>query len=177
MLALLRSVQMTSIFITFSTDCMPKAGTWMGYRPQQGKEIVSTSIYCERNGRSSLHIAVTQLHTQPGVIEQLIEDTREAVAAVLKSDNKNDTPTVTWRRSLVHWQSDSPMHCRPSSTVPARRFRTSHWSATWLNCTSAPATTHTSLRQRWSVKTKKRTGMIALLVLFPILIKRTRVFF
>ncbi len=42
----------------------------------------------------SLHIAVTQLHTQPGVVDRLLEDTRECVAKILESDDKNDTPTV-----------------------------------------------------------------------------------
>jgi len=41
-----------------------------------------------------LHIAVTQLHTQPDVVEKLIEDTRKCVSEILKSDNKNDTPTA-----------------------------------------------------------------------------------
>lgn len=43
---------------------------------------------------SSLHIAVTQVHTQPGFVEKLLDDTRECVADILRSDNKNDTPTV-----------------------------------------------------------------------------------
>ncbi len=42
----------------------------------------------------SIHVAVTQLHTQPGVVEKLLEDTRQCVSEILKSNNKNDTPTV-----------------------------------------------------------------------------------
>ncbi|CAF1562285.1 unnamed protein product [Rotaria magnacalcarata] len=43
---------------------------------------------------AGLHIALTQLHTLPGVIEKLIEETRECVAEVMKRDNTNDTPTA-----------------------------------------------------------------------------------
>jgi len=43
---------------------------------------------------AGLHIAVTQLHTQPGVVEKLLEDTQQCVSEILKSDNKNDTPTA-----------------------------------------------------------------------------------
>ncbi|UJR36609.1 hypothetical protein I4U23_029329 [Adineta vaga] len=41
-----------------------------------------------------LHIAVTQIHTQPGFVKKLLDDTRECVAEILRSDNKNDTPTA-----------------------------------------------------------------------------------
>lgn len=43
---------------------------------------------------AGLHIAVTQLHTQAGVVERLLQDTRECVDEIMKSDNKNDTPTA-----------------------------------------------------------------------------------
>ncbi|CAF3535396.1 unnamed protein product [Rotaria sordida] len=41
-----------------------------------------------------LHIAVTQLHTQPGVVEKLLKDTRQSVAEILKTKNMSDTPTA-----------------------------------------------------------------------------------
>jgi len=51
-------------------------------------------FYRNSNFDFSLHIAVTQLHTQPGVVKKLLDDTRECVMEILKSDDKNDTPTV-----------------------------------------------------------------------------------
>jgi len=41
-----------------------------------------------------LHIAVTQIHTQPGLVDKLIKDTKECVADILKSDRKDDTKTA-----------------------------------------------------------------------------------
>lgn len=41
-----------------------------------------------------IHIAVTQLHTQEGVVERLLDDTRQCVADILASGDKNDTPTA-----------------------------------------------------------------------------------
>ncbi|CAF1269847.1 unnamed protein product [Adineta steineri] len=43
---------------------------------------------------AGIHIAITQLHTQAGVADRLLQDTRDCVAEILKSDNKNDTPTA-----------------------------------------------------------------------------------
>ena len=43
---------------------------------------------------SSLHIAVTQIHTQPGLVEKLMKDTKQCVADILKSDRKDETKTV-----------------------------------------------------------------------------------
>ncbi|CAF2625081.1 unnamed protein product [Rotaria sp. Silwood2] len=42
-----------------------------------------------------IHIAVTQVHTQPGIVEKLLEDTQQCVDEILKSDNKTDTVTVS----------------------------------------------------------------------------------
>ena len=68
----------------------------MGYKIHLGSSIeysvknsFETHRFCSR-----LHIAVTQVHTQPGFVEKLLDDTRECVADILRSDNKNDTPTV-----------------------------------------------------------------------------------
>jgi len=44
-----------------------------------------------------VHIAVTQVHTQPGVIDRLMEDTKECVAEILQSDTKVDTATVRYK--------------------------------------------------------------------------------
>ncbi|CAF1661473.1 unnamed protein product [Adineta ricciae] len=41
-----------------------------------------------------VHIAVTQIHTQEGVVEQLLEDTRQCVTEILQSNNKKDTVTA-----------------------------------------------------------------------------------
>jgi hypothetical protein len=41
-----------------------------------------------------MHIAVTQIHTQPGIVDKLLEDTRQCVDEILKSDQKKDTVTV-----------------------------------------------------------------------------------
>ncbi|CAF0916017.1 unnamed protein product [Rotaria sp. Silwood1] len=41
-----------------------------------------------------LHIAVTQLHTQPGVADKLLEDTRQCVVEILTKEDMNDTPTA-----------------------------------------------------------------------------------
>lgn len=43
---------------------------------------------------SSIHIAVTQVHSQPGVVDKLLQDTRECVEEILKSDQKQETITV-----------------------------------------------------------------------------------
>jgi hypothetical protein len=43
---------------------------------------------------SRLQIAITQLHAQPGVIDRLLEDTRQCVDEIIRSGSKNDTPTV-----------------------------------------------------------------------------------
>lgn len=37
---------------------------------------------------------MTQVHTQPGIVARLLEDTRQCVEEILQSDNKNDTVTV-----------------------------------------------------------------------------------
>jgi sphinganine-1-phosphate aldolase len=66
----------------------------MVYKIHPGREIIVLSENELSNFDFSLHIAVTQLHTQPGVVEKLLEDTRDCVSEILKSDNKNDTPTV-----------------------------------------------------------------------------------
>lgn len=42
-----------------------------------------------------MHIAVTQVHTQPGVVDKLLEDTRQCVAEILSSENTKDTVTVS----------------------------------------------------------------------------------
>jgi hypothetical protein len=42
-----------------------------------------------------MHIAVTQIHTQPGIVDKLLEDTRQCVDEILKSDQKKDTVTVS----------------------------------------------------------------------------------
>jgi len=41
-----------------------------------------------------MHIAVTQLHSQPGVVDRLLSDTRQCVEEILKADKKHDTPTA-----------------------------------------------------------------------------------
>ncbi|CAF1245672.1 unnamed protein product [Adineta steineri] len=43
---------------------------------------------------SGMHIAVTQIHTQPGVVDKLLEDTRQCVREILTSDVKKDTATA-----------------------------------------------------------------------------------
>ncbi|CAF4265263.1 unnamed protein product, partial [Adineta steineri] len=43
---------------------------------------------------SGMHIAVTQIHTQPGVVDKLLEDTRQCVRDILTSDVKKDTATA-----------------------------------------------------------------------------------
>jgi hypothetical protein len=35
-----------------------------------------------------MHIAVTQIHTQPGIVDKLLEDTRQCVDEILESDEK-----------------------------------------------------------------------------------------
>lgn len=51
---------------------------------------------------SRLHIAVTQVHTQPGVVDRLLKDTRECVEEILRSDNRTDTATVSTRPSAAN---------------------------------------------------------------------------
>ncbi|CAF5022183.1 unnamed protein product, partial [Rotaria magnacalcarata] len=41
-----------------------------------------------------IHIAVTQIHTQPGIVDKLLEDTRQCVEEILKSNTKKDTVTA-----------------------------------------------------------------------------------
>ncbi|CAF0812803.1 unnamed protein product [Didymodactylos carnosus] len=45
---------------------------------------------------AAIHIAVTQLHTLPNVIEKLISDTKESVNKILSENMKNDTPTIVF---------------------------------------------------------------------------------
>ena len=52
-------------------------------------------------GLPRIHIAITQVHTQPGFVEKLLADTRECIAEILKSNKKNDTPTVRSCRILL----------------------------------------------------------------------------
>ena len=64
----------------------------MVYKAHLGMLIYEELIY--ETFDFSIHIAVTQLHVQPGVVEKLLEDTRHCVSEIMQSDNKNDTPTV-----------------------------------------------------------------------------------
>lgn len=66
----------------------------MVYKIHQGREIIFRYLSFIPI-HSSLQIAVTQLHTQSGVIDKLIEDTRDCVTDIMRSDDKNDTPTVS----------------------------------------------------------------------------------
>ena len=66
----------------------------MVYKIHRGRSIIFL-YFPSIHIHSSLQIALTQLHTQPGVIDQLLEETRDCVADIMKSDNKNDTPTVS----------------------------------------------------------------------------------
>jgi len=43
---------------------------------------------------SRVHIAVTKLHTQPGIKEKFISDMKNAVSEVMKSDDKHLGKTV-----------------------------------------------------------------------------------
>ena len=70
------------------------------------RQLDPSSSFDSRVCSSSLHIAVTQLHTQPGVVETLLRDTEECVAEILKSGDKNDTPTVGNQNKGIC----SPMH-------------------------------------------------------------------
>lgn len=45
---------------------------------------------------SRIHIALTQIHAQPGVIDKLLEDTRQCVKEILSSSDKKDTITVSY---------------------------------------------------------------------------------
>ena len=42
-----------------------------------------------------MHIAVTLIDTQPGIVNKLLEDTRICVAVILQSGDKKDTATVS----------------------------------------------------------------------------------
>ena len=55
-----------------------------------------------------IQIALTQLHTQPGVIERLVNETRECVAEIRQSNSKNDTPTVKQNSLMKHCQKKFP---------------------------------------------------------------------
>jgi hypothetical protein len=102
----------------------------MAYKIHQGKSIIRRS-HKEILFYFSLHIAVTQLHTQPGVVEKLLEDTRDCVSEILKSDNKNDTPTVRILSPMIfHSHFDST---RLLFTVQIKKYRISPWSVIWRN--------------------------------------------
>lgn len=49
---------------------------------------------------------MTQIHTQPGVVEKLLDDTRQSVTEILKSGKKNDTLTVGLSCLFVELQID-----------------------------------------------------------------------
>ena len=48
-----------------------------------------------------VHIAVTKLHTQPGIKEKFISDMKTAVSEVMKSDDKNLGKTVRMRLFFI----------------------------------------------------------------------------
>lgn len=73
---------------------MIEDGIWLAYRRHLGRNLIHFVLIDKKLIGFSIHIAVTQLHTQDGVVDRLLEDTRQCVADILASDNKNDTPTV-----------------------------------------------------------------------------------
>jgi sphinganine-1-phosphate aldolase len=50
-----------------------------------------------------LHIAVTRMHTKPGVAERFVADVRKAVQSIMKSPNKELGPVVNISFS-IYWR-------------------------------------------------------------------------
>ena len=80
---------------------MTKDGISLVYRIHLGKIREMREETNSFDVVNRIHIAVTQIHSQPGVVERLLEDTRQCVKDILKSDRQDETKTVRNQLKIV----------------------------------------------------------------------------